>query len=468
VRRVLGEVVSGAKPPLGCRTLEELPDGGTSARPAASQLALIQFSSGTTREPKPVALSQAAVLSQTALLNGLWPDSDEVTHSGVSWLPLYHDMGLIGCVLPALERPGTLTLIPPEVFVSSPSTWLRAISTYRATISPAPNFGYSLCAAKVRDDELEGVDLSSWRLALNGAETAVPEVMRAFAARFARWGFRSEALTPVYGLSEASLALTFSSIERPFASLRFDRRSLEEAGIAREDAGGREIASVGAPLPSVRLRIVSPEGSLAGDGVVGEVECRSPSLMDGYFDSPQETAAAFRDGWLRTGDLGFTWRGELYLTGRARDILLLRGRNYPPEDVERAAEKVSGVRSGCVVALTHLAEGSDGERLLVFVEGARGVLSTEYERIGAECSRVILQETGLAPQEVVVVPPGTLPRTSSGKMRRRETLRLFLAGRLKAPTPVTGGRMALARVRSTLGFLHARLSTGGDGKKGST
>ena len=245
VQSLLGETLALARLPLGGRILEELPqDAQLMSDGTATDLALVQFSSGTTVEPKPVALSQRAVLAQVRALNALWPakpvnpanpegtevGDDPVT--GVSWLPLYHDMGLIGCVFPALERPSVLTLVPPEAFVARPALWLRALGRHRGTISPAPNFAYALATERIRDEEMEGVDLSHWRFALCGAETVVPEVLRAFAARFAPWGFRPEALKPVYGLSEAALAVTFADLDRPFVCERFERAALAERGEA--------------------------------------------------------------------------------------------------------------------------------------------------------------------------------------------------------------------------------------------
>ena len=218
------------------------------------------FSSlGTTVDPKPVALSQRAVMAQVAALDSFWPQSSGIEQSGVTWLPLYHDMGLIGCVCAAVTHPGTLTLLGPEVFVARPALWLRALSRYRATISVAPNFAYGLCTAKVRDEDLAGVDLSAWRVALNGAEAVAPSVLRAFCERFAHWGFRREALTPVYGLSEAALAVTFSGLFEPFTARSFERAGLGE-GVAREEASGRELVSVGRPLPGFALRIANQSG----------------------------------------------------------------------------------------------------------------------------------------------------------------------------------------------------------------
>ncbi len=459
IKRILGEAVAMARPPLGCRTLGELPrEKGEVVRVGPSDLALVQFSSGTTVDPKPVALSHRAIVGQVEALNSFWKDTPELRHSCVSWLPLYHDMGLIGCVFPALAREAQLTLIGPELFVARPALWLRTLSRYRGTISPAPNFAYSLCLHRISDAEMEGVDLSEWRTALNGAEAVAPSVSRAFIERFSRWGFRPEALTPVYGLSEAALAVTFSSIDRSFRSRRFDREGLSRDGLAREAPDGREIVSVGRPVPGFRLRILDEDGRELPEGRVGRVWIQGPSLMEGYLDDPEATARTLRDGWLDTGDLGFLAGGELYLTGRAKDVVILRGRNHSPEEIERAVEGIPGVRTGCVVAASWLPEDAEGERLALFVEAARSAGPEELAELPEACRAAVLGAAGLAVDEVEILPPGTLPRTSSGKLRRAETLRLWLAGELAAPEPVTTFRMAKAVARS--GLAYARLRWG--------
>jgi acyl-CoA synthetase (AMP-forming)/AMP-acid ligase II len=435
VRRVL----------LGCRTLDDLPRGSSRpVRTEPSDLALVQFSSGTTVDPKPVALSHRAVAAQVEILtgffpDGFFPDKGELCQSCVSWLPLYHDMGLIGCVFPALARDATLTLLAPELFVARPALWLRTLSRYRATISPAPSFAYALCLTRVSDADLEGVNLSGWQTALNGAESISPAVLRAFCERFARWGFRPEAMTPVYGLSEAALAVTFSDLRRPSRISRFDREELSREGKAREAREGREIVSVGRPVPGFRLRIVNGEGRDLPDGSVGRVWIQGPSLMDGYLGDPEATACALRDGWLDTGDLGFLQVGELYLTGRAKDAIILRGRNYAPEEIERAVEGVPGVRAGCAVAASWLPEDAPGEVLALFVEVSRETAPEDLAALPEACRQAILGATGLAVDRLEILAPGALPRTSSGKLRRGEALRLFLAGELAALDPVLAG-----------------------------
>ncbi len=461
VRRLLGPAVEAARPALGCRTIEELPQAAPSSTVVGEgDLALVQFSSGTTVDPRPVALSHRAVVAQTVRLNGYWPDGNGVVHSGASWLPLYHDMGLIGCVFPALERGAALTLIPPELFVARPAVWLRTISRYRATVSPAPNFAFGLCADRIRDEELEGVDLSSWRVALNGAEPVAAEVLRRFQRRFAAWGFRSEALTPVYGLSEASLAVTFSALDRPFTSRRFDRETLAGRFEAIDDPTGVEIVSVGRPLPDFEVQIVDRGRRELPERRVGRVLVRGPSLMEGYLGLERATARAMSAGWLDTGDLGFIADGDLYLTGRAKDVLILRGRNHSPVEVEHAVDTVVGVRTGCAAAASFMPEGADRELLIVMVETGKGVSASEYPRIAEEVSRAVLAATGLEPDRVEVLEPGALPRTSSGKIRRREGLERWRAGALTAPAAVTPFRLVGAALRSSLAMARAERRRG--------
>jgi len=512
VKRFLGEAVAAARPRLGCRTLAELPGGtgadiagvaataaamaATGGGPRPDELALIQFSSGTTVAPKAVALSHRAVVAQTEILSGCWADREGLRHSCASWLPLYHDMGLIGCVFPALARDATLTLLPPELFVARPALWLRAISRYGATISPAPNFGYSLCLTRVADAEMAGVDLSCWRAALNGAEPVAPGVLRAFARRFARWGLSPAALTPVYGLSEAALAVTFSALDRPSRSGWYDREALARERVARRvspgaggahgengardagdehDAGGagdagdarglaglperaQEIVSVGRPLPGFRLSVRDPQGRELPPGRVGRLWVSGPSLMQGYLGDPEGTARALRAGWLDTGDLGFLDDGELYLTGRAKDLIILRGRNHSPAEIEQAVDSLPGARAGCAVAVSWLPEGATGEVLALFLERSRHATTAELAALPDACRGAVLAATGLALDRLEILAPGTLPRTSSGKLQRSETLRLHLAGKLLAPPPVTTLRLARAAARSGLGYARWRLA----------
>lgn len=441
--RFLDETVRRARPELGARSLEELPagsEGGGVAHPEPQDAALVQFSSGTTSTPKPVLLSHRALMTQAEILNGYWPDvpgAEGDCHSGVSWLPLYHDMGLVGCVLPALERPGVLTLLPPELFAVRPAVWLRTVSRFRATLSPAPTFGFAYAAERVRDEELAGVELGSWRIAPCGAELVVPAVLERFVERFARWGMRPEAPTPVYGLAEAALAVTFSGVDTPPVSGRFDRDELS-AGRARPCTEGVEIASVGRPVPGFEVAVLAPGKRPSPDasrsrlpaGRVGRVWVRGPSLMDGYLDLPETTARNLVSGWLDTGDLGFLLDGELYITGRGKDVVVVRGRNHPPEDLERAVDAIPGARPGAAVAASARLEDNGGERVLLLVEVRRETSPEVRSTLPEAVRRAVLARTGVEVERVAVVEPASLPRTSSGKLRRGEAVARYRAGRL--------------------------------------
>ena len=286
-------------------------------------------------------------------------------------------------------------MIPPEAFLARPAIWLRAISHKRATISVAPNFAYGLCVRRIRDAELEGVDLSSWRFALNGAEPVAPAVLRRFSDRFRPHGFDSRALMPVYGLSEASLAVTFTPAGR---------------GPRAVAAGAREVASVGAPLPGVDVDVRE-----------GRIFVRGPSVMREYF--------------------GFIDGEELFVSGRDKEIVILRGANHAPQEFEEALDAVAGVRPGCAAAVG--IPTAEGEVLALLVE-ADGTADPEQIR-----SRVT-ERTGIRPEQVHLLPPGTLPRTSSGKLRRREALRQLQSGELRPPDPVTVLHVAREAARSLL------------------
>jgi len=496
IGRILGETIVRYRPRLGVRQAAGL-RSGVARQPVVvspDTTAMVQFSSGTTVDPKPVALTHAQMLANgrciTDAIFALLPPSQGHFPGGVSWLPLYHDMGLIGCLMPALCGPGPLTLISPELFVARPAIWLRALSKYRGTTSPAPNFAYALCVDRVRDEELEGCDLSCWRMALNGAEPMSAATLRAFENRFEKFGFRRDALMPVYGLSEATLAVTFTRPGTRWKSRRFDADSLAR-GIARRrvgaaaDAGGNsqrrrsdrsgdnksgEWVSSGVPLPGFEVQIRDEHGNALAERRVGSIFVKGPSVMQGYYgrsDSP------VRDGWLDTGDLGFIDEGELYVTGRAKDVLVLRGQNQAPHELERAVDAVPGVRVGCVAAVSDI--DADGERLLLFVEVrdgdavATGLPDGPAAGLAEACRDAVRGACGVTVDEIVLLEPGTLPRTSSGKIRRGETLRLWKRGELAPPGAVNawtmGGAMLRSQAgyaRSALGNLRKRLHRGGE------
>ena len=449
IRRILGQLLHHYNPPMGVVLTSTLTQNNAELvghNTHCDDICLIQFSSGTTQNPKPVTLTHKQTLANVHAIAQSFPE-EITTPIGCSWLPLYHDMGLIGCVFPAIALSGKLVLIPPEVFLTRPKLWLRAISRHNAFISPAPNFAYSLCTQRIKDEDLKGHDLSCWKMALNGAEPVAPEHLRTFIQRFAKFGFASQALTPVYGLAEASLAVTFSDPTSPFTSHRFDRDKLAQ-GIAYQSNQKQsiELASVGRPLKGFDIEIRDAHGSSLSNGCVGEIWVRGPSLTSGYMgDLPSPIV----NGWLNTGDVGFLFQEELYISGRIKDVLVIRGQNHSPYDIEHAVDSVEGVRTGCAVAVSNIT--SSGEELLVFVE-----YRTHESTLAQRCQQSIIEKTGIRPDAIIVLEGGTLPRTSSGKLRRRETLHRFLTQKLIPPKKVNTFLIAGALTKSALGYLKLR------------
>ncbi len=442
-RRVLGQVMERVQLRCGLLKLEKLADHEPIHRTPSidpDDVALVQFSSGTTREPAPIALTHRQILANVEVILDTMPEEAYDSGGCVSWLPLYHDMGLIGCVLTTLRAGYPMTLIPPEVFLARPAIWLRTLSRYRGAVSPAPNFAYARCAQKVEDDELDGVDLSSWVVAMNGAEPISVAAMRDFQRRFGPFGLRPEALTPVYGLAEAALAVTFSPLEEHFRARSFDRQALSRGEVVL-DEDGLELPSLGRPLDGYDVQVRDGENAV-GEDTVGDIWVRGPSLTEGYLDGDPPTA----DGWLDTGDRGFIHDGDLWICGRAKDVIVVRGRNHAAHDLERACDDVEGVRTGCVVAVSEVT--SEGDRVFVFVEARE-----PREGLAHDCRRKVRSRTGVDPDVIVVVEPGTLPRTSSGKLRRQKTLQMYREERLDPPGDVGPTLLAKAFAKSALGYL---------------
>jgi acyl-CoA synthetase (AMP-forming)/AMP-acid ligase II len=454
IRKILGPVVDK----VDC--IDDVLDAGSLGRvgrwtPVAIEPgspAFLQFSSGTTLEPKAVCVSHVNLLSNLEMIDSLFQGltPEEVAGGGVCWLPLYHDMGLLGCMCLGLYHPGTVTYIGPEHFIARPRIWLETLSRYRAAVSPAPDFAYGLCASKIRPEELADLDLSRWKIALNGAEVIDPEVMLEFCRRMAPSGFRPEAMTPAYGLAEAGLAVSVAQIDRPPIVREFDRQRLSEDRRA-VPGRGRTLVSVGRPVPGMELEIRDAHGQRLEEGRVGTITVRGPSITPGYFNDVKLSAAIIRDGWLDTGDLGFVSGGELYITGRAKDLIIIRGRNYAPQEIERLLAGIQGVRPGCVMALGAVIEGH-GEQLVVLAEHDAGATSRTPEEIRSEIAERVLAGISLTPYDVRLLARGTLPRTSSGKPRRAEALRQYLADALTAPRKVSSLLLAKELGRSQLAW----------------
>jgi len=395
-----------------CRTATELAGAGhRDMNVAADDVALIQFSSGTTHDPKPVALSHRNLLYNIAAIGDYFEAAGMPDQVGVTWLPLYHDMGLIGNLLTAFYLPRPLVLLPPELFLAVPAAWLRAISRHRGTVTAAPNFAFGLCLKRIRDDDLTGVDLSSWRLCLNGAELTSAEVQRRFSERFEPLGFDASAFTPVYGLAEASLAVTFKPPGTVF-------RVFELAD--------RQLVSTGRPLAGVEVQIRDDDSRPLPEGEVGHIFVRGPSVMAGYFGRADLTGQVLSEGWLNCGDLGFVHDGELFVCGRTKETVIIRGANHAPQDFEAALDGLTGVRTGCAVAVGYLPADAEDEALAMLVE----VTADAPHGLASDVAARVLQHTGIAVGHVELLAPGTLPRTSSGKMRRLEARSQWLAGTL--------------------------------------
>jgi acyl-CoA synthetase (AMP-forming)/AMP-acid ligase II len=448
--KLMGSVLKRYTPKNGMHRVEKLraETPMSPKTPSPNDIALVQFSSGTTGQPKPVVLTHRQVISNAEVILDTGPQENQQAQCGVSWLPLYHDMGLIGCVFPAVLRSASIVLIPPEAFLARPAIWLRTLSKYKGLVSPAPNFAYDLCVERIRDDELDGCDLSTWQFALNGAETTSPKTMRSFYERFKKWGFREDAMTPVYGLSEAALAVTFGGLQEVFTTTKFSREGLR-TGQVTPCSDGVELASVGKPLHGFDVQIRTDEGQPAAPDQIGRIWVKGPSVMDQYLDGTPPP----RDGeWLDTGDLGFIFNDQLYISGRAKEIIVIRGRNHTPGEFEQPLDLVEGIRTGCSVAVGEVT--AEGERLVVFTE-YRG---TPSEDLAERCQQAIRAATGISPDLLITLQPGTLPRTSSGKMRRGEALRRWNIGELAAPKSVTPWFLAGALARSTWTEVQHRMS----------
>ncbi len=379
-------------------------------------LAILQFTSGSTADPKGVMLPHRCV---TANLDAIRRRAamDEDTDRVASWLPLYHDMGLIGLLGVPMTTGVDLVLAGPQDFLAAPVRWLDWMSEFGCTVTGGPNFAYALAARALR--RAGDLDLRPWRLALNGAEPIDPDSVEAFLAAGAPYGLAPGAAFCVYGMAEATLAITFPEPGTGMSVDTVDRRVLETdryAAPSTPDADqARRLPKLGGVLDGLELRVVDPEtGTRRLEREVGEIELRGNSITPGYFRNPDATAATFRDGWLRTGDLGYLVDGEVVICGRHKDVIIVGGRNVFPEDIERAAATVEGVRAGNVIAFG--TTGRKGRESIVVVAETRADGAVDPVRTAV--AEQVTHAIGIPPSEIVLVAPGTLPKTSSGKLQR--------------------------------------------------
>jgi 1-acyl-sn-glycerol-3-phosphate acyltransferase len=430
----------------------------------ADDMALLQYTSGSTGQPKGVILTHRNVLTNLRAI-GDWIQMDD-TDVVVSWLPLYHDMGLIGALVGSLYYASLLVLMSPIHFVTRPQRWLWAIHKYRGTLSASPNFGYELCLRRLSEEDVGNLDLSSWRVALNGAETVSADTIDRFCERFGKHGFRQATMMPVYGLAENSLGVTFPPVgRRPLIDMvrRDDlmRRGRAVPAGSDEDTPLRMVAC-GRPLPGHEVRIVDDGGHELPDRYVGHLQFRGPSASSGYFRNADATRELFDRDWLDSGDLAYVGEGDIYVTGRVKDIVIRAGRNIAPTELEEAIGDIAGVRKGNVAVFGSTDLESGTERLVVLAE-TRESEAGSTERLRAAINALAVDLAGTPPEDIQLVPPGTVLKTSSGKIRRSANRDIYERGELgKSRRPVwwqitrawlAGLTFGLRRMRHRIGSL---------------
>lgn len=397
-------------------------------------LALLQYTSGSTGRPRGVMLTHANLMFNFEHIRKF----DEPNAVAVSWLPMYHDMGLIGLVLQVLQSGRRTVLMSPLSFVKRPVRWLKAISKYKAYATSGPSFAYDLCVQKISDEEMAGLDLSSWTLACNGAEPVRPDTMQRFAERFASVGFRYETFYPCYGLAEATLIVSGGAKEAPPVIRHFEPHKLADNRVVPvADGTGRAIVGCGSSVEAQEIAIVDPTTMRRCEpDEVGEIWVRGPGVAKGYWSSPEATAETFRatlpgeEGtFLRTGDMGFLVDGELFVTGRIKDLIIVRGRNHYPQDIERTVESAHpAMRRDHVVSF---GIDVDGEERVVVVCGVMRAQKLDQQALFAAIRATLAHEHELSPHAIVLVKGSEIPRTSSGKLQRRGCKDLYLRGELE-------------------------------------
>jgi acyl-CoA synthetase (AMP-forming)/AMP-acid ligase II len=434
IRRILGTVQAGASALSRVCDVETLKAMREELKPekiSLDDVCFLQFTSGSTSRPKGVTLTHENLAANVHVIMDLGLKVQSFD-SAVSWLPLYHDMGLIGFVLAPLFHVNTITFMPPLLFLKRPIKWLEQMSKRRGTISFGPNFAYALCVKRIKEAELEGLDLSSWRVAGCGAEPIRAENLHAFAEKFRGVGFSDKAFVSCYGMAESTLAVSFSRLGSGVVVDTVEGDSLWSTGKANQTDPTSEraapIVQCGSAFEDHDIAVFSPEDvdskNPLPERTVGELRLRGPSLMRGYWNEPELTREAFAGGWLKTGDLGYLAGGNVHICGRSKEVIIVNGRNYYPQDLEWEASRVEGVRKGNVIAFGTLKPTYDRERVVIALE--TGVPSgPAREALRGEVRRAVQQGIGLTVDDVVPVDIGVLPKTSSGKLQRAKTRELY-------------------------------------------
>lgn len=406
----------------------------------------LQFTSGSTSDPKGVVVSHGNLVANAhaIMVDGLGSDPEQ--DRGVSWLPLYHDMGLIGFVVAPLYAHVPVVFLPTLTFVKRPATWLETVSRYRGTITFAPNFAFGLAAKRATPQRVAGLDLSSLRVVGCGAEPINPATLRQFIERYAPAGLNENAVMPCYGMAEATLAIAFDDLSRPFSAVRLSRERYEDEHRAARSSGGEddlELVSCGKTFPGHEVAILADDGRPLPEGTVGEIAFRGPSVTRGYHDNPEATRDLHQDGWLKSGDLGFLLDEELYISGRKKDLVILNGRNYHPQSIEWEVERVEGIRRGNTVAFS--TRGENTEALVIVAETPR---LADREALAEEVKNHLQATLGVVAHDVALVDRGRLPKTSSGKLQRKRTKAEYESGALGLENRLqgaAGNRLVLMR-----------------------
>lgn len=397
----------------------------------ADHFAFIQYTSGSTNDPKGVLLSHRNLLANISAYGRTIKVTPEDV--AVSWLPLYHDFGLIGAWLGSFYHGIPLVLLTPFTFLNHPERWLWAFHYHRGTLSGGPNFAYDLCVRKIDSSKLEGLDLSAVRVLANGAEKVYPNTLQQFTTKFAKYGLKRGAMMPVYGLAESTVCLAIPPLGRDFRLDHIERKAFEENKIARpttaDDKSALMYAACGVALPDHAIRVVDEIGNVLPERHIGSIEFRGPSSMQGYYNNQAATQAIYHDGWINSGDLGYLADEEIFITGRRKDLIIKAGRNLYPAEIEELVGAITGVRQGCVAAFAVTDEKRATEQLIVVAE-TRDKNTKQHEDIKQEINNVIATALDMVPDHIVLVAPRIIPKTSSGKLQRAACKKMYLEGRL--------------------------------------
>ncbi len=484
IKRLLGTVQASAPGLEQIVAVEAIRESLETLKPekiGPDDIAFLQYTSGSTSRPKGVTLTHANLMANVRCImhDGLKVRPED---TGISWLPLYHDMGLIGFVLSPVVHRIPVVFLPPLLFLKRPVSWLQAFTRHKGTIAYAPNFAFALCVKRIRDRDLENIDLSSWRVAGCGAEPIRPETLEAFAEKFGKVGFRKTALLPSYGMAESSLAISFTELGEGMKTLSVDGDTLWSENtvkvVSEDDPRAVRLVSCGPHFPLHEVAAFAPDDT-TGDAMlpedkVGELRIKGPSVMQGYWEDAERTKETFAGGWLKTGDLGFLHDGRIYICGRSKEVIIVNGRNYYPQDIEWEASRAEGVRKGNVIAFGARDNVErDRERVVVAFECQDAPNNAEAKDLArdkhpiVQAVRKLVQEgMGLTLDDVVPLAPGVLPKTSSGKLQRAKTRELYESGELtQRRAPRTEDKLGVLKEAARSQLSYFKLAVLGGRKK---